>query len=404
MSVRAQYFYNNLIVPCGHCSQCLKSRQNDLAVRCAIEARKRGSMIFVTLTYRDDTLPVSCSLECVDKDSGECFRDMPCSVISRDTELYKNLTFKFSQMDRRRVKYVYSDILEIDNDLYRYCFTPSISNRDVQLWLKSCRVQYFREFKLPLKKFSYVAVGEYGPNTNRPHYHLAFFGLAKHVVDWMCSRWNRQFGFSYVQKVNAINEDGSNGFDICSRYIGKYLSKGKFECESVGLRYSKKPRLLCSIGIGDYEDGVVLPKNLVDFFRCTDLVGDYSINGFRSDGTDLVSSDFDKISKEVKNRSKLSIGGYVYPLPKKILKYVWYQKNAEGSFVSSVVRREVVSRLQTDLFEDFVRKHTKDYSLHDFRETSSLVSRYLDNIKKSNKIADERGFDNLQRFYSSSKF
>ena len=58
MSSRMQVIYNykylKNMVPCGKCSQCLGKRQSDLAARCAAEARSKGSMCFVTLTYDNE--------------------------------------------------------------------------------------------------------------------------------------------------------------------------------------------------------------------------------------------------------------------------------------------------------------------------------------------------------------
>lgn len=51
---------------------------------------------------------------------------------------------------------------------------PSLSKRDLQLFLKS-----FRQSLFP-KKIRYFACGEYGSTTGRPHYHLIIFGLSKY--------------------------------------------------------------------------------------------------------------------------------------------------------------------------------------------------------------------------------
>lgn len=48
---------------------------------------------------------------------------------------------------------------------------PTLSPRDLQLWLKR-----FRKALSP-SKVRYYAVGEYGDETERPHYHLVVFGL-----------------------------------------------------------------------------------------------------------------------------------------------------------------------------------------------------------------------------------
>ena len=72
---------DEVTVPCGHCIECLKKRQNDLATRCIREAERRGSMHFVTLTYEDKYLPLSCSLEVINKDTGEIVTSPPNALV-----------------------------------------------------------------------------------------------------------------------------------------------------------------------------------------------------------------------------------------------------------------------------------------------------------------------------------
>lgn len=51
------YTYNYVVLPCGRCINCLKKKQDSYVVRIQEEAKKRGNLSFVTLTYREDTLP-----------------------------------------------------------------------------------------------------------------------------------------------------------------------------------------------------------------------------------------------------------------------------------------------------------------------------------------------------------
>ena len=276
-------FYDWIQVPCGRCLDCLKKRQNDLAVRVAREASARGSMHFLTLTYNEDTLPLQCTLVQVDKDTGEVSYPLPSSPLvrifgridSRDpdndsfVEVARGLLKSLPRTPKARV-------LEqpwFEDDFYQYSFlvTPSLYRRDVRLWLKRCRVRYKRRFGVSLPDFSYVVCGEMGPNTARPHYHCAFFGLKDEHVQFMASQWD--FGFWNLKKVNAVNPDGTNGFLIAANYIGKYMSKGKFECDSVKCGFAQKPRLMLSRFLG-----VDLPDNLVSYYRCYDLYGRYDIN------------------------------------------------------------------------------------------------------------------------------
>lgn len=58
---------------------------------------------------------------------------------------------------------------------------PSLCKRDIQLYLKR-----LRKYGL---KFRYYIAGEYGPETNRPHYHAVFFGISPIYADKVCETW-----------------------------------------------------------------------------------------------------------------------------------------------------------------------------------------------------------------------
>ena len=69
-------------VPCGKCIECLKARQNALVSRALEESQKRGSFVFLTLTYSDEYLPIAQSLWRASKDTGECELVDPGEVVS----------------------------------------------------------------------------------------------------------------------------------------------------------------------------------------------------------------------------------------------------------------------------------------------------------------------------------
>ena len=245
-------FTRGNFVGCGKCLACVRRKRDDLACRLSREAVKRGSLEFVTLTYRPTCLPFMCSVEMINTDTGEVFSGGKPFLL-QDSDLLDSLRYKYAKMPHGSKPIYFNDDLIDLSDFgeavaYRYCFTPSLSRRDFRLWIKSARVAYEREHGAKLPDFSYCCVGEYGPKTCRPHYHVAFMGLEHSVVCELCKSWNDKFGFSYIESVKRINQDGSSGFLAASRYVGKYMSKGSCECPSVIDGYAEKPRKCASLG------------------------------------------------------------------------------------------------------------------------------------------------------------
>ena len=302
-------------VPCGKCINCLKNRQNALVSRCLEESEKRGTFIFLTLTYADEYLPIAQSLWRSSKVTGECEIVEQGEIISsaRDsTFVDRAKVLSLLKSDKPRYYDSYIDGFEDDEYVYFSRLTPSVCRKDVRLWLKRARVTYERERGHKLSPFSYVCVSEYGPNTCRPHYHLAFFGLTPDESAWLASSW--PYGFVCQRSVNRINPDGSDGFQIASRYIGKYMTKGKFECESVIDKCAEKPRICQSIGIG---------KSLIDKIKSQvlayDMYGEYDIDTLfcPSLGRCFTLEEVNQLCKEIPKRLVYKVNSkFSLPIPR----------------------------------------------------------------------------------------
>lgn len=327
---KRKYVRENLIdyvpVPCGKCINCLKNKQNAMVSRCIAESGERGTFSFVTLTYNNDTLPIAQSLWRASKDTGEIELVHAGEVVSCVDDM------NFRKEDREKLlkmasspnpRYYDEYIAGFEDDEYCYFsrLTPSLNRRDPRLWIKRCRVSYEREYGCKLD-FSYVLVGEMGPRTCRPHYHLAFFGLSKDQVQYFADKWT--LGYTCVKHVNSVNPDGTDGFAIASRYIGKYMSKGKFDCLSVLDKSAVKPRVCQSKGIG---------RSLVDWLKsrvyCYDLFGPYDVDSMFCPalGRYFTESEIRQIVQEVPKRLKYdSSYGFELPIPRLFRDDLFYHK------------------------------------------------------------------------------
>lgn len=115
-------------VPCGKCSECLQKYQNSWSIRLQAESKYWTYCYFLTLTYNQDTVPMS-----VEKTSGEV--------------------------------------------------SLTVHKKDVQDWLKRFRTAYFRKYGENID-MKYFITSEYGPRTQRPHYHCLFF-CDRSVIDML---------------------------------------------------------------------------------------------------------------------------------------------------------------------------------------------------------------------------
>lgn len=401
-------FRDYISVPCGHCTECLKRRQNDLAVRCQREAASRGSMCFLTLTYDEENLPLSCRLVRTDLETGEMDCPYPAFPLVRSGDdnpdsvefvrVCRNDLMLLKPGSKPRIveKVWFTD----EQYEYRFLVTPSLYRRDVRLWLKRCRVRYLREKGQALPDFSYVVCGELGPRTCRPHYHVCFFGLSLEQVQWCAGHWN--FGFWNLKQVNAVNKDGTNGFEIAARYIGKYVTKGKFECESVKDRLCEKPRLMLSKFLG-----ADLPDSLVSYYRCYDLFGKYDINSLIDSATGRVYSreKLLEMSKEIAKRAHIDISGHSYVLPRSLTIKLWYvYSDSQKAYVASDLRTALQAVVHSDPIGDYIELLRKVRPGISARQISDAVVQFIA-LHESRVESQERFDENaLYAFYARSIF
>ena len=150
---------NYVPVPCGKCIECLRDYQNEWSFRLGKEMSNLVCPIFVTLTYNDENVPVA----------------------------YNN------------------DVCE---------WQSYVDKHEVQLFLKRLR-KMCPEFKNNLR---YFALGEYGKDGNRAHYHIVLMSPAilypTQYYMKILRAWQGK-GFIYVTRCEKKQ----------IRYVTKYLNK-----------------------------------------------------------------------------------------------------------------------------------------------------------------------------------
>lgn len=160
-------------IPCGRCIGCRLAKSKDWANRCMLETEYHDSNLFVTLTYRPDTVPMS----------------------------------KFIDDDG-----VINDIM-------------TCRKRDFQLFMKRLRKAF------PEQNIRYFACTEYGEKSGRPHCHAILFGLT--LPDLIPIGNNRNGDALYTSAIlekiwkHGLVSIGNVTFESAA-YVARYVTKKQY--------------------------------------------------------------------------------------------------------------------------------------------------------------------------------
>lgn len=376
---------NEVVVPCGKCAECLKKRQNDIMCRCYAEGKSASSMHFLTMTYKEEELPIAQTLHMVDRETGEITRISDPELIE-DEKLLKfarDLVIHCEESPRivdvpclldsegRACVGVRDEVLSFGQHFsdfdYFVRFTASLCNRDPRLAIKRFRTSWRRlHSEIPLD-FKYYLCGEYGQkNTRRPHYHMLTFGLSEEQVQALASEW--PYGDILVEKCNETNSDGSNGYANVSRYVGKYSAKGCFNNPAYLSGIVPRSRCSSSRGFGiDTLDDKAIERYL-------------ALDTYDYDPNDVVSLKSDprlpEILRTIKERMVYLVDFTNYkkdsekkvipfPLPKSFQRKIFNYSRKNGYDTYSAIRY---------FYSDFVRDSASEHCVEEFKEFCSNLS------------------------------
>lgn len=186
--------YSEYSLPCGKCLACKMKARKEMSVRLAHEIHEADECCYLTLTYNDDNIPVTCWRKWNDEDKmldrGLC--ELPeVTLLPSDVQKFMKRLRRWLTYDAKRPR------------------------RDGVVRDRRTKIRYF-------------AVGEYGGKFGRPHYHILIFGWRpSDLINFGSSKsgvpmfrslqierlW--QFGFSYVEDVNVF------AAKYCARYVTK---------------------------------------------------------------------------------------------------------------------------------------------------------------------------------------
>lgn len=188
-------------VPCGTCEDCRKRQRHDWYVRCFFQWLEtkdvhNGITLYVTLTYRNDTLPFYNHIPCFDK-------------------------------------------------------------KDIQDFLKRFRITLQRQFNVGLKNVKYFICSEYGEK-GRPHYHGLIFiprpcspSDVYRIKNIVRSTWQNGF-VNFGRKLANIQTAGLVQSPAALSYVCKYISKDMYFPFDKVVDSAQRPFHLQSQHFGEY--------------------------------------------------------------------------------------------------------------------------------------------------------
>lgn len=109
--------------------------------------------------------------------------------------------------DVRFVTLTYND----ESLVYDQFYNPVLCKHDIVTYIK--RLRYY------IPSLRYFVGGEYGSQSNRPHYHIILFGVSPHADTYVTGLWNgpkTNLGYVYIGDTTSI--------DALS-YVAGYVSK-----------------------------------------------------------------------------------------------------------------------------------------------------------------------------------
>lgn len=169
-----EYHPEAIKIPCGKCAGCRAQKTREWADRMILELDHSKKAVFLTLTYNDDHLPVK------------------CQVTTGQMEM-------------------------------------TLQKRDLTLFFKRLRKRYAD------REIRYYAVGEYGKNTHRPHYHVILYGFSLADFKDIEIKGKNELGQLYYKSDELAESVWKLGFCLLSdvswntcAYVARYVKKKNF--------------------------------------------------------------------------------------------------------------------------------------------------------------------------------
>lgn len=258
MCTHSRYIYNkyinrSILVPCGKCPSCQQAKANLRALRIRNHNQDAHNLsLFVTLTYSNDFVPYV--------KSSDLFNLSPIMENAVNIPVFRDKGIKVTS---------HHEVGSfLSSECRPYCHNiPELRRKkgctgiilwsDVQKFIKRLRIYLQRYFNYH-EKISYIAVGEYGKHTYRPHFHLLIYfpkASLEDVRPFIIKAWP----FGDMQRANKRIQIAIDASSYLASYLAKSANLPKI-FESPAFRQKHSHSLHFGVGSSAFQLASILEK------------------------------------------------------------------------------------------------------------------------------------------------
>lgn len=265
---------SKLLVPCRSCEACQVTKQKSLSTFLSLEEQHCKYCYFLTLSYRDEDMPRFALPDSDLYTFDDEFAPLQCLTprLLKD-RYFEDYVIPYNRKFLDSVK-VYNAHHHLFTEKYSHCHTRYdddvlclLHYPDIQRFIKRFRAYAKRKYKASVR---YYAVGEYGTDSLRPHWHLLLFFDSVELARDMetsyvpsaaeCIRDRSNFNYSSHPCSECVHKMWCFGLassERTNKHAYYYVSEYVTECSSFPycLKVSSRPHALHSLFLGQ-----VLPE------------------------------------------------------------------------------------------------------------------------------------------------
>jgi hypothetical protein len=233
-----KYTASRIVVNCGLCPACLMRKSSLATQRCEVQSSESRYAYFVTLTYDSRYIPVARVDRCLDiceqfEDAVTLTEDMyQLSVVPRSPFFHRSKRKCIDFKDDASKRFHFSSDPHMIQMLRAKCdltvkgkypmlsdYLPYLNYNDFSAFYKRLRSTLKHRLGNYEQIHSYV-VGEYGPTTFRPHFHILFFFDSPRVASYLRSSIRSSWPFGRIDVQPARGAASS----YCAGYVNSFVS------------------------------------------------------------------------------------------------------------------------------------------------------------------------------------